>query len=57
MAGEIPPAPGVSGTGMDLAIAREVIEAHGGRLWLQSAPGRGSEFYLTLPCFSPETKP
>jgi len=50
-------ASGVPGSGMGLAIAREVVEAHGGRLWLQSTPGQGSEFYLTLPCFNPETKP
>ena len=49
-------ASGVPGSGMGLAIAREIVEAHGGRLWLQSTPGRGSEFYLTLPCFSPEER-
>jgi signal transduction histidine kinase len=49
-------ASGVPGTGMGLAIAREVVEAHGGKLWLRSMPGQGSEFYITLPCFGPETK-
>ncbi len=37
------------GTGMGLAIAREVIEAHGGRLDVRSRPGEGSEFSFTLP--------
>jgi two-component system sensor histidine kinase KdpD len=49
-------ASGVPGSGMGLGIARDIIEAHGGRLWLQSVPGQGSEFYLTIPYFSPETK-
>jgi two-component system, OmpR family, sensor histidine kinase KdpD len=48
---------GVPGTGMGLTIAREIVEAHGGRLWLQSTPGQGSEFYVTVPCFISEMKP
>ena len=37
------------GTGMGLAISRRVIEAHGGRLWAERNPGRGSIFTFTLP--------
>lgn len=39
----------VAGTGMGLAIAREIAEAHGGRLWLEREFGRGVEFALSLP--------
>jgi two-component system sensor histidine kinase KdpD len=42
----------VPGTGMGLAIAREIIEAHGGRIWLDSVPGRRIQFSLTLPAMS-----
>ena len=35
--------------GMGLAIAREIITAHGGRIWLESEPGTGSEFCFSLP--------
>jgi two-component system, OmpR family, sensor histidine kinase KdpD len=39
----------IPGSGMGLAIAREIIRAHGGKVWVESEPGRGSEFFLTLP--------
>ncbi len=38
-----------SGTGMGLAIAKKIIEAWGGKIWLTSEPGQGSDFYFTLP--------
>jgi signal transduction histidine kinase len=37
------------GTGLGLPISRRFIELHGGRLWVESAPGAGSRFRFTLP--------
>jgi signal transduction histidine kinase len=37
------------GTGLGLGIARQVVQMHGGRLWVVRTPEAGSEFHFTLP--------
>ena len=39
----------VSGTGLGLYIARQILDAHGGRIWAESRPGEGATFHVTLP--------
>ena len=40
----------VSGTGLGLYIARNLVEMQDGTMWAESEPGEGSSFYFTLPC-------
>ena len=44
------------GSGLGMAITKRLVEKHGGKIWLNSAPGQGTTFYVTLPISTHEPK-
>jgi signal transduction histidine kinase len=45
---------GHQGAGLGLHIAKRLVETHGGRIWAESEPGKGSSFSFTLPREGPK---
>jgi signal transduction histidine kinase len=43
---------GIPGAGLGLSICKGLIEAHGGRIWIESEEGEGTRCFFTLPVYS-----
>jgi signal transduction histidine kinase len=41
------------GTGLGLAVVRSLVQSHGGEVWAESGPGKGSRFHVVLPIDGP----
>jgi signal transduction histidine kinase len=45
------------GSGIGLAVVRQLVEAHGGRVWVESPPGEGASFVMLLPAYTEDKSP
>ena len=51
------PASGKPGTGLGLSVVKQIVERHGGRVWIEREYGQGSKFTFTMPLAGEQLTP